>query len=342
MSGVRRRAWIYGGGLAAVAGSLAVVVLLLTPSALVSGLTPATDTSAASSSVKHCAVGANPAFPAYDPVNRYIYVPDTGGASITIVKSTCTVVASIALPSGAKPFSAAFDPQDNFVYVTDFNLSLVYVISGTTWVATINGGWFDFPIGIVYDPAAAGMLVTNFDSENVTEILGTSAFAFYSPGGAPYGIAIDPVFDTIDVAFPFSDEFSLAYPNQPIYVLPSTIYYVGTGDEPLELAYDPAIPAMFVTNDESSNVSVFISVNAAEYSVHVGKAPIGVCYSTDRQDMYVMNEGSNSVSEIDGGLTVAKTVKLGSGVAPYGCAYDDATGNMYVTGWTSGQLYVLS
>jgi DNA-binding beta-propeller fold protein YncE len=340
MLGTERRRWILSSGVGAVAVSVAVVFLLVVPGAVGASVTTASAL-ARSSKITHCSVAKNPGYPAYDPVNGYVYVPTSSG-TVDIVKAPCKSFASITFLSGSNLAYAAFDPQDNYVYVTDFGLNQVYVLSGTGIVTTINGGWFDAPRGIVYDPSAAGMLVANSGSDNVTGILGTQAYSLLSLPGSPEEISIDPVYGSIDVTLPESNEFITAGPNDPLYAPPTTVYTWSTGTGvPVEIAYDPAIPATFVGNMYTNNLTVLYSASAGLASVNVGTEPEGICYSTDSQYMFVLNTGSNSVSEVNSALHVAKTVKLGSGVGPLGCAYDDATGQMYVTGTYSDELYVV-
>lgn len=344
--GATRRSGIYAAGLGTVAGVVTIAIVLIGPAALGSGLVSALAGSEKSSAPVHCTVGEGAGFPAYDPVNGYIYVPVTFSHSVEIVKAPCKVIASVTFlaQSGAEPEYAAFDPQNNYVYVTDVNLNEVYVLSGTGYVTTLGGGWFDVPEGITYDPAGVGMIVANEGTDNLTLIIGTSVFSLLSLPSAPYQISIDPVYGSIDVTLPFDASFATAVPNVPIYGSPSTVYYWndGTSSGPQQIAYDPAIPAEFVANYGVNNLTVFYPACPCSVSAPAGHGPVGVCYSAIHQYMYVMNYLSNSVWEINSGLKVAKKVSLGSGVEPFGCAYDDATNQMYVTGTLSGLLYVLT
>lgn len=338
-----------------------VVVLFVGPGVLGAAFTMSS-APLSSAVLKHCNVGELPGFPAYDPVNGYIYVPNDyalGVASdnITVVKAPCTLVATIHLPySDAAPLYAAYDPQNNYVYVTDWHLNQVYVLSGTSLLTTVNRGWFNEPAGITYDPAGAGMLVANYGSDNVTlispglfdglDLLG-SPWSFSS---SPQQIAVDPVLDSIDVTFPLNNEFATASPNSPYVPTTTPIAYAnwsdGAGSAPGQIAYDPAISSMFVANYGTSSLTTFLSMDSYfGPGVNVGADPQGLCYSAVHQYMYVMNSGSNSVWEISPSLSVAKKVSLGSStsdVEPLGCAYDAATNQMYVTGFLSGELYVLA
>ena len=51
----------------------------------------------------HCSVGSEPWQPGYDPVSHEVYVPNFDSSSVTVLKGTCTVAATIKLPSGSFP-----------------------------------------------------------------------------------------------------------------------------------------------------------------------------------------------------------------------------------------------
>lgn len=106
---------------------------------------------------KTCAVGNGPHFDAYDPVNHYIYVPNSGSSDLSIVSGGCTLVDTITFPTGAVTYAAEFDPTNNWVYVTDYALNQVYVLNGTKLLTTITSSAFDSPLGVTYDPGDAVM-----------------------------------------------------------------------------------------------------------------------------------------------------------------------------------------
>ncbi len=321
--------------------ALVIAFLFIAPNALGTGLSTALTETQKSKVPKHCAMGDGPEYPAYDPADGYIYVPNSESGTVYAVKTPCNAFASWTFLPGSSPGYAAFDPQDNYVYVTDFGLNEVYVLSGTTLVATLGGGWFSEPEGIVYDPAGLGMLVANAGSDNLTWIIGTTVQPFLSLPAGPEQISIDPVFGSIDVTLPALDEFATAGPNIPIYYLPTTVYYwsTGTSSNPAQIAYDPATGTDFVTDSLSNNLTIFYAGVPETFPASSGNSPLGLCYSTKTQDMDVVNFGSSSVWEINPGFGVSKKVSLGTNVAPVGCTYDDATGQIYVTGFQSDQLY---
>src|SRR4029077_1365695 len=133
-----------------------------------------------------CNVGSGPYRTAYDPVRHYVYVPNQGNGTITVLKGTCTLVGTITLPSGASPIDMAFDPQNNMVYATDDSLNAVYVISGTTVMSTITNPLLPSPWAILYDPGDNMMLVsTSYGSCSVVGIIGTTVVGQVGVGSFP-------------------------------------------------------------------------------------------------------------------------------------------------------------
>ena len=147
MSGIGRatRQWVnpkrkivFIGALVLVIGAGMVLTSGLT-AVVQGGVAPAANEALATPS--SCRVGHDPSVPAYDPVDDEVYVPNEGSSNITVIKSTCTVAATITLPETSEPTAAAFDPATNCIYVTDINLNQVYVISGTSIRSTITGSF---------------------------------------------------------------------------------------------------------------------------------------------------------------------------------------------------------
>ncbi|QSO51241.1 InlB B-repeat-containing protein [Alicyclobacillus curvatus] len=75
-------------------------------------------------------------------------------------------------------------------------------------------------------------------------------------------------------------------------------------------------------------------------TVTVGNAPEGLGVDAANGDVYVANQGSNTVSVIDGSTnTVTSTITVGS--HPFDVAYDAANGDMYVANELSGTVSVI-
>jgi len=73
----------------------------------------------------------------------------------------------------------------------------------------------------------------------------------------------------------------------------------------------------------------------------VGSHPAGIAYDSAKGEVFVANDGSNTVSVIsDSTNTVVATVSVGSG--PFGVAYDSAKGEVFVTNIDSDTVSVIS
>ncbi len=284
-----------------------------------------------------CTTGATATAAAWDPVTHRMYVTNAGAGTISLLKGTCTVSAKITTPSLSTPYGIAFDPSNNYVYATDFYLNQVYVISGTTVIATITG--FSEPAGIAYDPGDGVMVVANYGGNTVSLISGTSLSSSVAVGSFPIAVAYDPYFSVVLVTNVLSDNVTLLNATYPF--LATGHGSAPTGSDPYAVAYDPANDADYVANYGSDNVTVMYGNGYVVGSVRVATGPWGVAFSPAALSMYVANGGSNSVWVISG-LSVTHKDKLGGTSAPRGLGYDDLNDDMYATGYNSGKTYVLS
>jgi DNA-binding beta-propeller fold protein YncE len=327
---------------------LSGIVVAITPGSLVAlsaaawGASPSNRSSQAGAAIAgvpnavkipHCAVGTSPGDAAYDPLNHLIYVPEHGG--VAVIKSPCTVTHSISTPAGSLPSAAAFDASDNDIYVVDSALNQVYVISGTTIIATVTDPSLDWPAGIAYDPAATGVVVTNLDGDSITFIIGSGAVGSESVGTCPVGIAYSAYADSLIVANECDNDVSVL---SATYF--STGFTIDTGSSPYAVAYDPANGLTYVTNEGSNNVPVVDPISHHDGDINVGNGPESIGFDQFHLRMYVTNSYGATISEISG-FSVVKTVHLPTGSFPVGATFSDFNGKMYVPGYGSGAVYVV-
>jgi YVTN family beta-propeller protein len=312
------------GGLFVIGGA---VVLMLLPIASVAGEAVAT-------TPPHCSVGSEPWQPAYDPVSHEVYIPNFDSSSVTVLKGTCTVAATVKLPSGSFPSSAAFDPINNDVYVTDMALNQVYVISGTKMITTITDPSFDGPRGIVFDPLGPALCVTNYNGDTVSFIGPSNTVAFALPvGDGPLGIGFDPYYGTINVVNLDSDNvtvfdgFTLAHLGD-----------VTVGGGPTQVAFDIVDDLDYVTNSLTNSVSVIADTSVVG-TINGFHEPVGIAWSQAKLELYVPDEATGKVSVVSG-LSIVKTISAAKGA--YFDTYDDFNDKVYVTDLTTNSIYVLS
>lgn len=275
-----------------------------------------------------CGVGYFPSFPAYDPANHLIYVPNQGSGNISVIQSPCKVVATISLPSGAAPIQAAFSPANDAIYVVDNSLQQVYVIEKYHVVATINGGHFSYPTAIGWDPGDSIMLVANFGWSNVTTIFNQSVSGSIATGSQPDSISYDPYFDTVLIDCYGSSNITIL-PNATYPFLPShsSTNYGGGGEM---MAFDPANDYDYSASYSLASVTLIDGLGSYAGSISVGKAPLDLAFDQSTLHMFVTNEASHSVDALNGSAIVKK-FSIAKGLDPFGLAYSDFALRMYAT-----------
>jgi len=102
-------------------------------------------------------------FPTYDPVDGYVYVPNSNSSSVSVIAGT-TVVATVNVPAGPNAVVGA----GGLVYVADALANNVTVLNGTTGVANLPVG--STPVYETYDPTNGLLYVSNLRSGNISAI----------------------------------------------------------------------------------------------------------------------------------------------------------------------------
>ena len=117
---------------------------------------------------------------------------------------------------------------------------------------------------------------------------------------------------------------------------------ISVGSEPVGVAYDSEKGEVFITNSNSSSVSVISDTsNSVVATVPVGSHPRGVAYDGGRGEVFVTNYNSNSVSVIsDTSNSVVATVPVGTN--PDGVSYDSGKGETFVANQASNNVSVIS
>ncbi len=349
----RTKKWMGLGVGAGLAVAIAVGLLLTVP------LNAAGSTfmaNAQSVSVSSCATGTYPEYVTYDPVNRYFYVDNVEGGSISVFKGTCTLVTTIALPTGASPRGNAYDASNNYIYVADETLNQLYVISGTKVIQTIasesNGGEQSLaaPWGVAYDPAggfydgSGYIVVSNSQGSSVSFFAtpapstGATLYTETLPvGSCPSNIAYVPFFSELLVANTCSDNVTAIGATVLNYLDPG----IPVGKAPQGIIWDPATEEIYVGNTGGKNLTVISDLSVVR-SIKVGTEPIAVAFDQSNLHLYVANQISGTLSVI--GITdkVTSTITLPAGADPVDVAWDGANGHMVVTSFDTSTVYSLS
>ena len=289
-----------------------------------------------------CFTGGHPRDPGYDPVTHEVYVPNEGSPglpNITVYSQTCQLVGTISLPSNSIPWQAAFDPSNNYMFVTDYGLNEVYVISGTTIVHTITG--LDGPEGVTFDYGLVSMDVVSSGGDNVSAWTGAGEFdTSFATGSDPSGILYDPGCACEFVTNSGSDSVTV------IETATNTFRTVSltVGKSPEGIGYDPNDGGVYVANAGSNNVSVLNTVGGTVgvYGSIAGfNQPAAVAWDQASAYIYVANEANGKVVVVSGD-SIVKKYSTASDSHAIGLAYDEFNDDMYVTGFNTNLLYVLS
>jgi len=243
---------------------------------------------------KNITVGNLPEGIAYDSWNGNLYVANVGSWDVSVINgSTNTEVGSIPMPNSESADDVAFDSSNGDVYVTSYgfptNLGYVAVINGSTNAIIGTITVGSGAYGIAFDSVNGCLYVANADSGNVSVISGMS--------------------NKVVATIPVGDPNSVAYDdkNGDIYVTNETNF----------------------TSDIGDAVVISGSNNTVICNITVGVAPVELAVDNSTGFVYVVNDGSDSVSVINGtSNTVTRSVHVGQ--RPQGIAYDSANGYLYV------------
>jgi DNA-binding beta-propeller fold protein YncE len=316
--------------LAGTAASAGVALLLL-----ISPVFPG----AAAPAVRHCGAGYDVGGVAYDPARGLAYVLNNGTynaspPSVQVIDPTTCSARTIGLLHASGPAAAAYDPANQWVYVADYALDQVYVLNGSSVVATIAGGWFAGPNLIGYDPAAHLILVTNSEGQNLTAIQGKRVVGSIATGSGPVGVAFDGSPGTILVTNRLSRNLTVvANASSPVGSPESS---VSLGNQTLgAIVYDPSDHLNYVvvqaTSFYSNGTVLVLRANGTMVgTIGVGHVPLSLGYSGHTRRVYV-GVARDTVWELSGVSSVGR-VYLGPRNTPGGFAYDPQLRAMLVTG----------
>ena len=149
-------------------------------------------------------------------------------------------------------------------------------------------------------------------------------FLSITVGGNPFGLAVDPLTNTIYVANSYDNTVSVI--NGTTNTATSTIT-VGSG--PTGVAVNPLTNTIYVANQYSHTVSVINgATNTVTSTIDVGSSPVDVAVNPSTNTIYVANFGSNTISVING-ATNTVTSTIARGPFPEGVGVNPLTNTIY-------------
>ena len=268
----------------------------------------------------------------------FLYVPNAGGSSVTVIDAPTNTTVPPAIAVGTLPVTAAVRGDESLVYVTNQNDGSVSVINPATntVVATIAG--FSAPRGVAVSPDGTRAYVTNLTTNNVSVIntATNTVVATIGVGTSPEAVAVTP--DGTRAYVPNSNSSNVSVINTATNTVVGAI---PVGGSPVAVAFSPDGTRTYVADTASGRVSVInTATNTVVTTVNVGANPQGVAVSPDGTRAYVANLISNNVSVINTATnTVVATI---TGLNnPAGVVFSPDGTRAYVTNNGGGNVSVI-
>jgi len=285
------------------------------------------------------------------------------------------------LSTGNSPVALAITPSLNALFIANSGSNNIssYTLSGnaglTAGSSTATGG--TIPMGLAVDPAGKFLFVANEASSNIS-VFSINGAALSKVAGSPFttipggsttptdpvAVAVSPSGKWLYVANQSANNisvFSIASSGAlaPVVALPNS---AGLG--PTGLAIPASGAFLYVANAGSNNVSAFsicdkvvtscANPNAPDGTLHevsgspfpAGQTPVAIAIDPSFGFLYVLDKGSNEVSQYSyatgtGVLTVLSPGTVATGLTPTGFAIiGGATGTNAGNTLTNPQDYM--
>lgn len=154
-------------------------------------------------------------------------------------------------------------------------------------------------------------------------------------GTSPFGVAVNPVTNTIYVPNAGDDTVSVIDG-----ITGSLLSTIGVGDAPGSAAVNSSTNTVYVTHEGADTVSVIDGATGAVVStLAVGAWPYAIAVNETTNTVYTANL-SHSVSVIDGVTRAVDTVAVGpSNSQLTGIAVNEATNTVYASDYINGSLW---
>lgn len=226
-------------------------------------------------------------------------------------------------------------------YITNSNGNSVSVVdvASNTITATIFG--VSFPEGAAISPDGTMVLVAN-DGNGTISLINTTSnniTASFSDGNSPNEIVFTPSGDSAYI----TDNF-----NNTVEILDLTGYYIAnsltvgdSGTANSGIAISPDGSKVYITNYDSSYISVINTADNSISTIRVSQPASGICISPDGSKLYLTNNSTNTISVVSTATnTVTNTINTGSG--PMKICINPAGTRLYVTNYAGFSVSVVN
>ena len=250
----------------------------------------------------------------YNHADGYIFVSDYAVGKVSIIDpASNSIIKNVNV--GTRPTAMSVDPNTGFVYVANAGSGTVSIISPTTLgivgTITLPGGDLAAPYGLAVDPirnpADKVLLFVSDNSQNnvyIYNVTGTKPAKDvrmqtlnFPPGSGPSGVEAD-------------------CSNNSVWVLENGLS-------------EAAVLGMCYTTDQNYEFNAVDTLNT-------GAAPYYMAFDPVHHEMYVTNQGTDTVSVFSADALQSSVNALGCpmGIADYG-----TSGGVKQTGYTAKSIY---
>ena len=293
---------------------------------------------------------------AYDSQNGYIYASYEYSGEVAVINpSSGAVLATMSVPNqGLSPEVAwiAFDPVNGFLYVgyhyyfgSQFGdgVSVISPDQGDAMVANLTG--FNNPFRMAVDTSDGLVYVANnaYSQTFVSVINGTSElhpnpFNLAGTGNQIDGLAYDPQSNLVYGTYVTQTNESLFAMNSSSTVSTSLVSSVSSPGPAPQLVYDDGL--LYTTNSSAGDQLIGINATSKSVSTLEESAPLTGYLTGDPQNGYLYLSSQSAVLVVDPS-TNQRVGSIFTSSQPYGEAYSQANGYLYVSDSQNGLIDVV-
>lgn len=226
-------------------------------------------------------------------------------------------------------YGLAYAPVTNTLFAADSGGDTLVVLNASSLQIVREVDVQAGPDGIAVDDATDQVFVTNTYSQSLSMVAAANGTTMLNLtlAGAPLALAVDSTQGLI-LAVGSDMLYEVSTLNQTI--VRSTV----VGLAPQAVAFDTETDAIYVANNDPSEVEVFAATNFRLLAkIPVGPDPVGLTFDPENGDVFVScwnYAGNGTVDVISGAsLSVVKTISVGLG--PVATTIDTANDTLFVS-----------
>ncbi len=234
----------------------------------------------------------------------------------------------------ATPVAIAVNEATNLIYVANAGTANVSVIDGETNVVTASVKVGARPYAIAANPATNKIFVSVAFGDTITVIDGTTNLTTASKIGNADSITVDAKLNRVYLA---------GYEDANLTLIDSSPKVVGKIAAGIHLwgtAVNEATHTLYATRSGNTALVAVNELSGAIETVTLGRIPCAVAVNPATGRVYVVNDGDDSVTVVDGVKnTVVATLRVGS--RPQGITLDPKSNRVYVANKHSDSVTVI-